>query len=166
MTDTGWPLIPREVLPAPVPTAGRRPSPRLSHPTDPGHQLPFFGAETTEPAPADLAGLLAGPGRLGRMGGTARVSVEVDAAWRVHVLVAELVARGLTATWRPVDQGRNHHSGVRVDASPPDDPPPDDFPPDSDPAKTDNPDLVRRSTVPPGTDRGTDDPDHDDADQK
>src|SRR4051794_30186446 len=106
MTETGWPLIPREVLPAPIPPVKRRPSPR-SHPPDPGRQLPFFGAETTEPSPADLAGLLAGPGVLGRMGGTARVSVEVDAAWRVHVLVAELVARGLTAHWRPLHQGRH-----------------------------------------------------------
>ncbi|MFF5296860.1 hypothetical protein [Paractinoplanes globisporus] len=105
MTETGWPLIPREVLPAAVPAAKRRPMPRPPH-ADPGRQLPFFGAETTEPSPADLAGLLAGPGQLGRMGGTARVSVEVDAAWRVHVLVAELVARGLTAHWRPLDQNQ------------------------------------------------------------
>src|SRR5690348_6988237 len=101
MTEPGWPLIPREVLPAPVRTVKRRPLPRPS-PPDLGRQLPFFGAETTEPSPADLAGLLAGPGVLGRMGGTARVSVEVDAAWRVHVLVAEFVARGLTAHWRPL----------------------------------------------------------------
>jgi len=103
MTETGWPLIPREVLPAPVPAAKRRPLPR-SHAGDPGRQLPFFGAETTEPSPADLAGLLAGPGRLGRMGGTARVAVEVDAAWRVHVLVAELLIRGLVAHWRPLGE--------------------------------------------------------------
>src|ERR671936_783719 len=118
MTETGWPLIPREAIPAPVPkgpgfsapsvgpgvgdgtAVKRRPSPRPAH-TDPGRQLPFFGAETTEPSPADLAGLLAGPGVLGRMGGTARVSVVVDAAWRGHVLIPELVARGLTASWRP-----------------------------------------------------------------
>jgi hypothetical protein len=97
--ETGWPLIPREGLPAPVPAAKRRLQPRPSPP--PNGQLPFFGAETTEPSPADLAGLLAGPGQLGRIGGTARVSVPVDAAWRVHVLVAELVSRGLVVNWRP-----------------------------------------------------------------
>nr|WP_245972786.1 hypothetical protein [Actinoplanes lutulentus] len=64
----------------------------------------MFGAETIEPSPADLAGLLAGPGKLGRMGGTARVSVQVDAAWRVHVLVGEFVARGLAAGWEPVEK--------------------------------------------------------------
>nr|BFE77168.1 hypothetical protein GCM10020092_104690 [Actinoplanes digitatis] len=36
------------------------------------------------------------------MGGTARVCVRVDAAWRVHVLVDELVARGLVVNWAPV----------------------------------------------------------------
>jgi hypothetical protein len=101
MTE-GWPLIPREVFPAPVPAARRRLAPRPS-PADMGRQLAFFAAETSEPAPGDLVGLLAGPGRLGRMGGTARVSVEVDAAWRVHVLVAELTARGLVTSWRPVE---------------------------------------------------------------
>ena len=104
MAETGWPLIPREVLPAPVPAArpARRPLPGVAHP-DLGRQLSIFGAETTETSPADLVGLLAGPGRLGRMGGTARVSVRVDAAWRVHVLVDELVRRGLVATWHPVE---------------------------------------------------------------
>jgi hypothetical protein len=134
MTETGWPLIPREVLPAPIPAVRRRPLPRPAH-SDPGRQLPFFGAETTEPSPADLAGLLAGPGVLGRMGGTARVSIEVDAAWRVHVLVAELVARGLTAQWRPIqqDQPQDQVPGpdVRVDAADPFDevyPEPDAWP--------------------------------------
>jgi hypothetical protein len=110
MTETGWPLIPREVLPAPVPAARRRQPPRPDSSPDPSRQLPFFGAETTEPSPADLVGLLAGPGQLGRMGGTARVSVPVDAAWRVHVLVAELVSRGLVVNWRPFP--------VRLDARP------------------------------------------------
>jgi hypothetical protein len=101
MTETGWPLIPREVLPAPTPAAKighRRPA---AHPHA-GRQLSIFGVEAAEPSPADLAGLLAGPGRIDRMGGTARVSVRVDAAWRVHVLVAELVSRGLVAAWLPV----------------------------------------------------------------
>ncbi|MCM4079384.1 hypothetical protein [Paractinoplanes hotanensis] len=102
MTETGWPLIPREVLPAPVPAAKRPAHPRPSPLHDAGRQLPIFGAGTTEPTPADLAGLLAGPGQLGRMGGTARVSVVVEGAWRVHVLVAELVVRGLVVNWRPV----------------------------------------------------------------
>lgn len=64
------------------------------------HRQPsLFGADVTDPSPADLAGLLAGPGEVRRMGGTARVSVAVDAAWRVHVLVAEFAVRGLAAGW-------------------------------------------------------------------
>jgi len=106
MTEPGWPLIPREVLPAPVLPApkGRRRA-ALSVPA--GRQLSIFGVEAAERSLADLAGLLTGPGRLGRMGGTARVAVRVDAAWRVHVLVEELVSRGLVVTWAPVT-----HDGV------------------------------------------------------
>jgi hypothetical protein len=104
----GWPLIPRELLPAPVPAVRERHR-RHEFPADvdPGRQLSFFDAETVEPSPADLAGLLAGPGVLGRMGGTARVTVPVDAAWRVHVLIAELTARGLEASWQPLHQARS-----------------------------------------------------------
>jgi hypothetical protein len=112
MSETGWPLIPREVLPAPVPavkTTVRRPVPH----GDLGRQLSIFGAETTESSPADLAGLLAGPGRLDRMGGTARISVRVDAAWRVHVLVAELVSRGLVVSWMPVAATGAEEGGPR-----------------------------------------------------
>jgi hypothetical protein len=109
MAETGWPLIPREALPAPVRRARPRALPDAAaghaegdrHP-DSGRQLSIFGADTIEPSPADLAGLLAGPGRLDRMGGTARVSVPVDAAWRVHVLVNELVSRGLVVSWQPI----------------------------------------------------------------
>ncbi|GAB2929374.1 hypothetical protein GCM10027280_16100 [Micromonospora polyrhachis] len=68
-------------------------------PSEAGRQLSLFGVEAIRPTPADLAGLLAGPGQVVRMGGTARVGVVVDAAWRVHVLVAELAQRGLTANW-------------------------------------------------------------------
>jgi hypothetical protein len=120
MAETGWPLIPRDALPpaAPVVAKGVRRVP-VSHP-DAGRQLPIFGAEATEPSPLDLAGLLAGPGRLGRMGGTARVSVQVDAAWRVHVLVAELVTRGLVVTWQSVqDPIQGPDREVRGGASPP-----------------------------------------------
>jgi hypothetical protein len=74
-------------------------------------QLSLFGVEAADPAPADLAGLLAGPGQVVRMGGTARVSVVVTEAWRVHVLVAEMSQRGLQATWvSTVDD----HFGVRT----------------------------------------------------
>ncbi|MFD6563384.1 hypothetical protein [Micromonospora profundi] len=74
---------------------------------DAGRQLVFFGAEAAEPTVADLAGLLAGPGEVVRMGGTARLSVRVDAAWRVHVLVAELALRGLAASWEPTDDDKH-----------------------------------------------------------
>ncbi|MEU1250249.1 hypothetical protein ACWD8I_27925 [Micromonospora arida] len=74
---------------------------------DAGRQLVFFGADAAEPTVADLAGLLAGPGEVVRMGGTARLSVQVDAAWRVHVLVAELASRGLAASWEPTE-GERH----------------------------------------------------------
>jgi hypothetical protein len=63
-------------------------------------QLSLFGVEASDPTPADLAGLLAGPGELSRLGGTARVAVRVDAAWRVHAISAELATRGLAATWQ------------------------------------------------------------------
>jgi hypothetical protein len=66
-------------------------------------QPSLFGVEASDPTPEDLAGLLAGPGELGRLGGTARVGVVVDAGWRVHILVAELARRGLPATWESVD---------------------------------------------------------------
>ena len=52
-----------------------------------------------DPTPADLAGLLAGPGQVTRMGGTARVSIVVAEPWRVHVLITELAMRALPATW-------------------------------------------------------------------
>ncbi|MFC4020974.1 hypothetical protein ACFOW4_23925 [Micromonospora sp. GCM10011542] len=72
-----------------------------------GRQLVFFGADAAEPAVADLAGLLAGPAEVVRMGGTARLSVRVDAGWRVHVLVAELALRGLAASWEPTGDERH-----------------------------------------------------------
>ncbi|WNM41543.1 hypothetical protein RMN56_09460 [Micromonospora halotolerans] len=73
----------------------------------PARQPSLFSTEAADPSLADLAGLLAGPGEVVRMGGTARISVVVDAAWRVHVLVAELGARGIPASWEPTGDGRH-----------------------------------------------------------
>src|SRR5690349_15408683 len=119
MTEPGWPLIPREILPAPVEPAQVRRGRRRATATVPaGRQLSIFGVEAADPSLADLAGLLAGPGRLGRMGGTARVSVQVDAAWRVHLLAAELVSRGLVVTWAPVTGGDADESVAELTAEP------------------------------------------------
>ncbi|MGW5667454.1 hypothetical protein, partial [Micromonospora sp. NPDC003776] len=74
---------------------------------NPVRQPSLFSTEAADPSLADLAGLLAGPGEVVRMGGTARLAVVVDAAWRVHVLVAELAARGVPASWEPTEEGRH-----------------------------------------------------------
>ncbi|MFE9694629.1 hypothetical protein [Micromonospora sp. NPDC005806] len=80
----------------------------LTHPSpEPVRQPSLFSTEAADPSLADLAGLLAGPGEVVRMGGTARLSMVVDAAWRVHVLVAELGARGVPASWEPTEDGRH-----------------------------------------------------------
>ncbi|MEU1645665.1 hypothetical protein [Micromonospora zamorensis] len=107
-------LFPAPESDAPAPARRRGGQPQNGPPRngsaqgdDAGRQLVFFGAEAAEPTVADLAGLLAGPGEVVRMGGTARLSVQVDAAWRVHVLVAELAARGLAASWEPTE-GERH----------------------------------------------------------
>jgi hypothetical protein len=74
-------------------------------------QLSLFGIEAITPTPDDLAGLLAGPGQVVRMGGTARVSVVVDQRWRAVALVGELRERGFAATCvATVDE----HLGVRT----------------------------------------------------
>ena len=74
-------------------------------------QLSLFGVEAAPPAPADLEGLLAGPGQVVRMGGTARVSVVVDELWRAQVLHAELRTRGLGVTCVSTVE---EHIGVRT----------------------------------------------------
>jgi len=61
-------------------------------------QLSLFGVEAAAPEPGDLAGLLAGAGRIARLGGTARVSIVVDHPWRASALVSECARRGLVAT--------------------------------------------------------------------
>jgi len=78
-------------------------------------QLPIFAAASVDPSPADLAGLLIGPGQVVRMGGTARVSVVVDAPWRVHALDAELRIRDLGMSWEP--SSVEGHYGVRTSYS-------------------------------------------------
>lgn len=123
MAEPGWPLIPREVLPAPVRPAPSRPRKetapgRMAAPAPAGRQLSVFGVEAVDPSLADLAGLLAGPGRLGRMGGTARVAVRVDAAWRVHVLVQELVSRGLVVNWHPIPESPRDEPVVELTSVP------------------------------------------------
>lgn len=113
--DPGKAQPPPALFPAPEPDvsvpARRRGGPAHPDPQvpadDAGRQLVFFGADAVEPTVADLAGLLAGPGEVVRMGGTARLSVRVDAAWRVHVLVAELRQRGLAASWEPTGDERH-----------------------------------------------------------
>jgi hypothetical protein len=75
-------------------------------------QLPFFAAASADPIASDLAGLLIGPGQVVRMGGTARVSIVVDAPWRVHALAAELGLRKLGMQWEP--SSVEGHYGVRT----------------------------------------------------
>lgn len=75
-------------------------------------QLSFFGAEGATPTPLDLEGLLVSAGQVIRMGGTARVSIVVEASWRAAVLLTECADRGIAASWEPATvQG---HLGVRT----------------------------------------------------
>ena len=69
-----------------------------------GRQLSLFGVEARPPAPLDLEGLLAGAGQVGRMGGTGRVSIVVDDAWRCAAVRAELEARGLVVSCEPTGE--------------------------------------------------------------
>ncbi|WP_024795082.1 hypothetical protein [Tomitella biformata] len=55
------------------------------------HQLSFFAAESEPPEPADLSGLLAGPGQCVLSGERARISVVVEDLWRAEA-IAELMA--------------------------------------------------------------------------
>lgn len=68
-------------------------------------QLSLFGVEARPPNPLDLEGLLAGAGQLTRMGGTARVSLVVDAPWRAAALRAECALRGVASIVGPPDDG-------------------------------------------------------------
>jgi hypothetical protein len=73
-------------------------------------QMSLFSAGVREPQPADLEGLLAGPGQVVRRGtpppgGSARVSVVVADGWRVGALTAEMAALGLDAELEPAEPG-------------------------------------------------------------
>lgn len=57
------------------------------------NQLSLFSADLTPPEPEDLAGLLAGPGRIAPSPGGARLSVVVDARWRLEALQRECRVR-------------------------------------------------------------------------
>ncbi|NYI81739.1 hypothetical protein HNR68_000369 [Saccharopolyspora hordei] len=70
-------------------------------------QLSFYSAEAREPAIADLAGMLCGPGQavgFGR-GTAARLSVVVDAEWRARALVEACAERGVDAQLGRSDEG-------------------------------------------------------------
>jgi hypothetical protein len=58
-------------------------------------QLSFFTAGNQPPAVADLEGLLLGVAQVVRLGGTARISVLVDEAWRVDAVLEAYGERGL-----------------------------------------------------------------------
>ncbi len=60
-------------------------------------QLSFFSAESVPPAVADLTGVLAAGGQVVNVGGSARLSVVVDTAWRAAALADMMVAAGLQA---------------------------------------------------------------------
>lgn len=69
-------------------------------------QLSFFSADLAEPAPGDLAGLLAAHGQLVTAGHAVRVSVVVADAWRAAA-IAELVTRsGIEAQVATSEEGR------------------------------------------------------------
>jgi hypothetical protein len=70
-----------------------------------GGQLSFFSAAARPLRPDDVDGLLCGPGQIVRSGDAARVSVVVDARWRVDPLVAELAAAGLRSELAPAHAG-------------------------------------------------------------
>ncbi|MGH3647443.1 MAG: hypothetical protein ACRDTM_09740, partial [Micromonosporaceae bacterium] len=74
-------------------------------------QLSLLDAGLAPPGPADLEGLLAGPGQIVRLGGTARVSVVVADQWRALALLREFESRGLAGSHvATVDE----HIGVRT----------------------------------------------------
>lgn len=68
-------------------------------------QLSFLTAGVRPPAVDDLQGLLLGVAQLVRLGGTARLSVLVDAPWRVEGVLAAYAERGLRGEVAPAEEG-------------------------------------------------------------
>ena len=74
---------------------------------DPVRQLSLFGTEAADPSLADLAGLLAGPGEVVRMGGTARLSVVVTPPGGCTCWSPSWPRAGCAASWEPTEDGRH-----------------------------------------------------------
>jgi hypothetical protein len=70
-------------------------------------QLSLFSAEARPPGPADLAGLLCGPGQIVRFGAgdQARLSIELDDPARAPAVVAACTAAGITVRATLTDSG-------------------------------------------------------------
>lgn len=66
-------------------------------------QLSFLTAGVRPPVVDDLEGLLLGVAQLVRLGGTARLSVLVEAPWRVGQVQAAYAERGLRGEAAPAD---------------------------------------------------------------
>lgn len=69
-------------------------------------QLSFFSADLAEPAPGDLAGLLAAHGQLVTAGQAVRVSVVLAEPWRVEGVAELVTGSGLTAETGRSAEGR------------------------------------------------------------
>jgi hypothetical protein len=106
-------LFPLEPVAVDKPPRGqrRRPERPAANRRGTDRQVSLFSAELVDPSPDDLAGLLAGPGQVVRMGGTARVSVVVEDEWRAAALLAAFTERGLTGNRVP---SADEHIGVRT----------------------------------------------------
>jgi hypothetical protein len=70
----------------------------------PVSQLSFFSAESVPPAVTDLTGVLAAAGQVVTVGGGARLSVVVDAAWRAAALAEMISVSGLEAQITRTDE--------------------------------------------------------------
>ena len=75
-------------------------------------QLTFGSADVAEPTVDDLSGLLVGPGHLllDPAQGT-RISVVVEAGWRVPALIDEFAVRGLGPSTEAADHGVSVRTG-------------------------------------------------------